>query len=183
VSLDREKVEMNARAGLDAAGMMTSHREVSNSSGQLSSGNSKPPQFRKRWSKEEDEILLDAVDKYGAKKWNKIAQELPNRNGHHARLRYYNYLRFSRDDARRPFTEAEDEAILRFAAQSDFHEWSKLAKEFNRGDNSVKNRYFLLRRREMKRREAEKNAEALRCQLAKKTCSSLDRVSIMALIN
>jgi myb proto-oncogene protein len=40
------------------------------------------------WSKEEDEIIIELVNKYGPKKWSTIAQHLPGRIGKQCRERY-----------------------------------------------------------------------------------------------
>mmetsp|Transcript_14356 Transcript_14356/g.30934 ORF Transcript_14356/g.30934 Transcript_14356/m.30934 type:complete len:170 (+) Transcript_14356:106-615(+) len=100
---------------------------------------------RQRWTAEEDKILLDFVEHHGPCDWKRVAQLLPNRDQHHARLRYSNYLSCS-SAASRPFTPDEDQAILQ-CAKSPRPRWSHLAKSMNRGDTVVKNRYFLLCRR------------------------------------
>lgn len=41
------------------------------------------------WTKEEDEIVMKMVAKYGAKNWSTIAQHLPGRIGKQCRERYF----------------------------------------------------------------------------------------------
>ena len=41
------------------------------------------------WTKEEDEIVLKLVEKFGPKNWSKVANNLPGRIGKQCRERYY----------------------------------------------------------------------------------------------
>jgi len=44
------------------------------------------------WKSSEDALLVKVVNKYGAKKWSKVASEVPGRNGKSCRLRWCNQL-------------------------------------------------------------------------------------------
>ncbi len=44
------------------------------------------------WTKEEDLLLTKLIKKYGAKKWAKIAQKIPQREGKQCRERWHNHL-------------------------------------------------------------------------------------------
>uniref|UniRef100_A0A6V7QUV8 Uncharacterized protein n=1 Tax=Ananas comosus var. bracteatus TaxID=296719 RepID=A0A6V7QUV8_ANACO len=44
------------------------------------------------WSKQEDEIIIQMVKKYGPKKWSTISQALPGRIGKQCRERWHNHL-------------------------------------------------------------------------------------------
>uniref|UniRef100_A0A7S0ZFE3 Uncharacterized protein n=1 Tax=Timspurckia oligopyrenoides TaxID=708627 RepID=A0A7S0ZFE3_9RHOD len=102
---------------------------------------------RKRWTEEEDEIVMKAVREHGPRKWDSIAKLLPDRNGQHVRLRYNNYLRFSENEKERPFTEKEDMLIMQARnAASGSHRWGRLADTLGRSNSAVKNRYHLLER-------------------------------------
>ncbi|CAA3007740.1 myb-related 3R-1 isoform X1 [Olea europaea subsp. europaea] len=48
--------------------------------------------FKGPWSREEDEIIVDLVKKFGPKKWSTIAQYLPGRIGKQCRERWHNHL-------------------------------------------------------------------------------------------
>lgn len=49
--------------------------------------------FPKRsWTQEEDDILIEAVAKYGPQKWSLIARFIPNRLGKQCRERWVNHL-------------------------------------------------------------------------------------------
>jgi len=41
---------------------------------------------------QEDEIIIDLVNRYGPKKWSTIAQKLPGRIGKQCRERYGNWI-------------------------------------------------------------------------------------------
>uniref|UniRef100_A0A7S0ZDU4 Uncharacterized protein n=1 Tax=Timspurckia oligopyrenoides TaxID=708627 RepID=A0A7S0ZDU4_9RHOD len=130
----------------------TEARETAESSGKKSrdretnSNESEGTPTRLRWTPEEDEILLTEVRLHGPRRWDRIAERLPGRNGQHVRLRYANYLKFSNDDKERSYTSEEDRMILAAGANNQ-NKWSQVAKEIRRGNNDVKNRYYLLVRR------------------------------------
>uniref|UniRef100_A0A452Y791 Uncharacterized protein n=1 Tax=Aegilops tauschii subsp. strangulata TaxID=200361 RepID=A0A452Y791_AEGTS len=44
------------------------------------------------WSKEEDDVIIQMVKKYGPTKWSTIAQALPGRIGKQCRERWHNHL-------------------------------------------------------------------------------------------
>eukprot|EP00184_Porphyridium_aerugineum_P003786 CAMPEP_0184698890 /NCGR_PEP_ID=MMETSP0313-20130426/5342_1 /TAXON_ID=2792 /ORGANISM="Porphyridium aerugineum, Strain SAG 1380-2" /LENGTH=533 /DNA_ID=CAMNT_0027157887 /DNA_START=622 /DNA_END=2223 /DNA_ORIENTATION=- len=101
---------------------------------------------RKRWSPQEDEIVIQGV--INLKTWDEIAAMLPTgRTASQVRLRYQNYLQFSNNARRSLFTKEEDNQILAMASKKR-RKWSELAKTMGRSHVSVKNRmYFLTRER------------------------------------
>ena len=54
------------------------------------------------WSPEEDVILSELVDKFGARNWSLIARGIPGRSGKSCRLRWCNQLNPGVN--RKPFT-------------------------------------------------------------------------------
>mmetsp|Transcript_11384 Transcript_11384/g.11411 ORF Transcript_11384/g.11411 Transcript_11384/m.11411 type:complete len:181 (+) Transcript_11384:148-690(+) len=122
--------------------------------------------MRQPWKPEEDEALLNAVGKHGAKNWNHIASLLPGRNAQQVRHRYTNYLQYRNNEQKnnlsKAFTEQEDQKILAVDLR-DPAKWRKLGDEIGRPNHIVKNRYHWLKRRG-------------------KT-SAADRVKISALLN
>ena len=44
------------------------------------------------WTEEEDRLVVELVEKHGAKKWSLIAQNLPGRIGKQCRERWHNHL-------------------------------------------------------------------------------------------
>eukprot|EP00183_Erythrolobus_madagascarensis_P000278 CAMPEP_0185848740 /NCGR_PEP_ID=MMETSP1354-20130828/3499_1 /TAXON_ID=708628 /ORGANISM="Erythrolobus madagascarensis, Strain CCMP3276" /LENGTH=166 /DNA_ID=CAMNT_0028549175 /DNA_START=98 /DNA_END=598 /DNA_ORIENTATION=+ len=126
------------KEGLSAQSVPTAPRTTSN-------GDSGSLQTRRRWTEEEDEQLRRAVEMFGPRKWGKIAEMLPGRNAQRARMRYNNYARFSKEERCRPFSEADDARILRIGLEVD-SSFGAVAKQLGRGNNAIKNRYWLLRR-------------------------------------
>jgi len=108
---------------------------------------------RRRWTPEEDQVVLEAVRKNGPRHWDALAALLHGRNGQHVRLRYHNYLRFTLEDKEREFTPEEDQLILKSVASQN-HRWSETAQLIGRSNNAVKNRYYLLVRH-LKKTETE----------------------------
>eukprot|EP01017_Pseudomicrothorax_dubius_P016981 TRINITY_DN1923_c0_g1_i2.p1 TRINITY_DN1923_c0_g1~~TRINITY_DN1923_c0_g1_i2.p1 ORF type:complete len:427 (-),score=62.05 TRINITY_DN1923_c0_g1_i2:38-1318(-) len=95
--------------------------------------------IRRPWTDEEDEKVIEFVNKYG-RNWSLISQQLYNRSGKQIRERFLNKLNPKIN--RMKWTEEEDELILKL-----YYEigplWSKIAKHLiGRPENMVKNRFY-----------------------------------------
>ncbi|XP_026067901.1 snRNA-activating protein complex subunit 4 isoform X2 [Carassius auratus] len=95
------------------------------------------------WSKEEDQLLRNAVAKYGTKEWGKIRLEVPGRTDGACRDRYLDCLQ--ENVKKGPWSEEEVELLKEKVAKYGVGKWTKIASEIpNRIDCQCLSKWKLL---------------------------------------
>ncbi|CAL9229959.1 unnamed protein product [Arabidopsis halleri] len=91
------------------------------------------------WTKEEDEMIVQLIEKYGPKKWSTIARFLPGRIGKQCRERWHNHLNPAIN--KEAWTQEEELVLIR-AHQIYGNRWAELTKFLpGRSDNGIKNHW------------------------------------------
>jgi hypothetical protein len=128
---------------VDAAFDAAQKKALEAAGGHVSTQNRAQARERKRiktpWTKKEDDIIIHMVTAHGAKRWSRIADELPGRIGKQCRERWHNQLN---PEIRWDPFDADEDRIIITNHEALGSRWTKYAKILpGRTDNSIKNRW------------------------------------------
>ncbi|KAL5988541.1 hypothetical protein ACLOJK_036306 [Asimina triloba] len=84
-----------------------------------------PDLIKGPWTKEEDDRIIQLVEKYGCKKWSVIARSLPGRIGKQCRERWHNHLNPA---IKKDAWTKEEELILIRAHNIYGNKWAEIAR-------------------------------------------------------
>lgn len=106
--------------------------------------------IKAKWTKDEDDILKEAISKHGTNNWSLISNEIPGRTGKQCRERWLNQLNPSLN--KEHWLPHEDSVLTHYQALYG-NCWSKISRFLpGRSPNSVKNRWsFLMRHNALQR--------------------------------
>lgn len=119
----------------------------------------KKKKSRHKFTKEEDQKLLNLVNQYGKNCWSFVAQNMDGLTARQCRERYQDYL--SPGIRNEVWTFEEDQLLQQKVAEYG-QRWTTIAKFFNsRTDVNIKNHWTILSQRLAKSRKLESDKERL----------------------
>ena len=108
-------------------------------------GDGKTVSAKRAWTEDEDKMLMETVEKFGAQRWSVIASHLVGRVGKQCRERWFNHL--CPEVKKGEWTEEEDRLIAEGVSELGT-KWSEIVKRLpGRTEHAARNRYHRLTNR------------------------------------
>ena len=105
----------------------------------------KRTKINRRFTKEEDENLVNLVEKYGESDWMQIAEMMKNRNARQCKDRWFQYLAPTVN--KKPWTKEEDERLMQLVSEYG-PKWLYISKFFDGRHNAhIRNRYKTIQKK------------------------------------